>query len=67
MNGKTGWRLSTSGSASRHIATSRPFLLSSTVELGLELPGLMLEATSNQFEATLGSYRIDQQLHVMRI
>ena len=35
--------------------------------LGLaDVPGLQLEATSNQFEATLGNQRVDQMLHFQR-
>jgi hypothetical protein len=35
---------------------------SSSTDLGLDIPGLLIEATTNQFEAALGGWRVDQEL-----
>jgi hypothetical protein len=35
-------------------------------ELGLTVPGLTIEASTNQFEATLGDYRVNQELRLWK-
>jgi len=38
----------------------------SVAELGLTVPGLTIEASTNQFEATLGDYRVNQELRLWK-